>query len=177
MAVALFGGSFDPPHNGHLEVVHVALKQLDIEKLILIPTFLNPFKTRSFAPSELRLTWLKKLFKSFKNVEVSDFEMLQNRPTYSIESVKYFKKLYNEIYFIIGADNLEHLEKWHQFDELNKLVTWVVAHRDDIAINNTFISLHVRQPISSSAIRDTLKLSDIPKVIRDDIQTYYKGKQ
>jgi len=177
MAVALFGGSFDPPHNGHLEIVQVALQTLDVEKIIVLPTFLNPFKSTSFAPSALRLLWLKKLFKTFEKVEVSDYESAKEKSTYTIESVRHFKQLYDEIYFIIGADNLEHLEKWHKFDELNTLVTWVVAHRDDIHVKASYIPLHVKMPISSSSIRESFKASDIPAVIRDDIQTHYKGKK
>ena len=174
MAIALFGGSFDPPHTGHVEIVDEALKELNITKLIILPTFVNPFKTDSFAPSSLRFRWLQTLFKNHAKVEVSDFESAKDRSTYTIESVQHFKKLHNEIYFIIGADNLKQLDKWHRFDELTSLVTWVVATRDALHVDQSFITLHVKQPISSTNLRQNYNETFIPTCIKDEIHTYYK---
>jgi len=73
--IALYGGSFDPPHLGH-EAIVKALRELDfIEKVVVMPTFLNPFKESFTAPAELRLQWLKKIFSSYKDVEVSSYEV------------------------------------------------------------------------------------------------------
>ena len=52
MNVAIYGGSFDPPHIGHEEIIKQALKTLDIEQLFVVPTYLNPFKNRFFAPAK-----------------------------------------------------------------------------------------------------------------------------
>ena len=72
MNIAIFGGSFDPPHLGHQEIVNEALKSLHVDKLFIVPTHLNPFKKEFFAPSKLRLKWLKKLF-TCKEVENKQF--------------------------------------------------------------------------------------------------------
>ena len=74
MKIAIFGGSFDPPHLGHEEVVKEALKELEIDKLIVVPTYLNPFKNESFLNANKRFLLLKKLFSKNKKIEVSDFE-------------------------------------------------------------------------------------------------------
>jgi nicotinate-nucleotide adenylyltransferase len=173
MNVALFGGSFDPPHNGHLEIIDTALKTLDIDKLIVIPAYLNPFKTESAAPAELRLKWLTLLIDDSR-VEVSDFEVNLKRPVPSIESVKHFQKEGDRLYFIIGADNLEGLPSWYAFEELDKRVTWVVATRNDITIDKKFLSLHVNVPISSTEIRKKPKIEDLPKKIATSVINYYK---
>lgn len=176
MNIALYGGSFDPPHLGHVHVVHAALKTLDINKVIVVPAFVNPFKSGTHAPAELRLAWLQSIFNDEPNVEVSDFEVRQNRAVKSIETVKHFAAAYEKIYFIIGADNLASLKQWHRFDELNTLVTWVVATRDKIEIADTYIQLNVEQPISSSGLREQIEEEHLPKEVADSIKTYYEEK-
>ena len=173
MNVALFGGSFDPPHNGHLSIIKAALEQLDIDKLIVIPAYLNPFKTSSFAPAPLRLQWLKQIVNDSR-VEISDFEVKQKRAVASIESVRNFKKGVDTLYFIIGADNLASLSSWYAYEELNKTVIWVVAPRDNIFIDKAYKCLHVSEPISSTEVREKPKSEDLPKEIAPSVINYYK---
>ena len=174
MNIALYGGSFDPPHLGHMQVVHSALQQLDIDKLIIVPAFVNPFKSGTHAPAELRLKWLQKIFYDDIDVEVSDIEVKQNRAVRSIETVEQFADRYEKIYFIIGADNLASLGKWHRFDELDKLVTWVVATRDKIEVDKEYIQLAVEHPISSSELREKLNEEYLPTEVALEIKTFYE---
>lgn len=176
MKCAIYGGSFDPVHVGHEAVIKEALKQLDIDKIFVVPTFLNPFKSDFFAPPHLRLKWLNDLFKDNKKVEISNFETSQNRAVPTIESVHHFKNSYDEIYLIIGADNLKSLHKWKSFEELNTLVTWVVATRDQIEIDTKFKTLKVEKNISSSLLRNEPKKEMLPEEISDEIIKYYKEK-
>jgi nicotinate-nucleotide adenylyltransferase len=173
MDIALFGGSFDPPHNGHLSIINEALNRLDIDKLIVIPAFLNPFKSESVAPAEMRLRWLRETIKDSR-VEVSDFETKQNRAVPSIESVRHFKKDANRLYFIIGADNLKSLSSWYAYKELDSLVTWVVATRDKIEIDSRYLRLHVDEDVNSTDIRKKPKKEDLPKEIAVSVINYYK---
>jgi nicotinate-nucleotide adenylyltransferase len=173
MNVALFGGSFDPPHNGHLDIIDSALKRLDIDKLIVIPAYLNPFKTESAAPAKLRLQWLKMIIDD-PRVEISDFEVKQQRPVPSIESVRHYAKEGDSLYFIIGADNLESLPSWYAYEELDAMVNWVVATRDNIPVDTRYRCLHVNTPISSTAIRKKPKIEDLPKEIATSVINYYK---
>ncbi len=174
MNIALYGGSFDPPHLGHLHVVHTALKTLDVEKVIVVPAFVNPFKSGTHAPAELRLRWLQKIFYDDKDVEVSDIEVCQNRAVKTVETVRQFTDSYAKIYFIIGADNLASLKQWHQFTELDKLVTWVVATRDKIEIDKHYIQLAVEHPVSSSELREEIKEEHLPKEVALEIKKYYE---
>ncbi len=173
--IALFGGSFDPPHLGHVRVVDEALKTLNIKKLIIVPAYLNPFKTKSVAPASLRFKWLCKIFEYYENVEISDFEIKQNRSVATIETVKHFKNLEScRIFVIIGADNLHSLKQWHRYEELQSLVDFVVAHRDAVEIPKEYIDLHVNAPVSSTALRETLDHMLIPVSVSNEINTYYK---
>ena len=174
MNIALYGGSFDPPHLGHVHVVHAALKTLEIDKVVVVPAFVNPFKSGTHAPAELRFRWLQEIFNDDRDVEVSDIEVSQNRAVRSIETVKRFAAEYEKIYFIIGADNLASLKQWHRYDELNALVTWVVATRDKIEIADDYIQLAVEQPFSSSELREQIEDEHLPKEVAESIKTYYE---
>ena len=175
MRVALFGGSFDPPHKAHIEIIKKTLKILNVDKLIVMPTFLNPFKKEFFAPPKLRLKWLRELVKDYDGVEVSEFEISQNRAVSAIESVEYLNSCGFSIeYFIIGADNLKNLNKWNRFEELNKLVEFVIVSRDNITISKEFKTIEIDIPISSTDLREELKYDLIPKEILTDVKKYYK---
>jgi len=174
MNIALYGGSFDPPHIGHLQVVHAALKALDIDKLIVVPAFVNPFKMGTHAPAHLRLSWLRTIFADDVEVEVSDLEVSENRAVTTIETVEKIASKYAKIYFIIGADNLASLQKWHRFEALNNLVTWVVATRDGIAIDKSYQQLNVEYPISSSQLRSNINDEHLPQEVASEIKTYYE---
>ncbi|PHQ64750.1 MAG: nicotinate (nicotinamide) nucleotide adenylyltransferase, partial [Sulfurimonas sp.] len=157
--IALFGGSFDPPHIAHEAIVKALLNVEEIDKVIVMPTFLNPFKSQSFATSRLRLKWLKEIFNDYKNVEISDFEVSQAKKVPTIESVKYLLKRYKKIYLTIGADNLESIHKWSNYDELKKLVTFVVASRKSVKIPENFMKLSVDVDISSTTLRQKIDIT------------------
>ena len=158
--IALFGGSFDPPHFGHKRVVEEAVKVLKIDKLIVVPTFLNPFKIAShFTPQErLRLT--KELLEDSSKVLVDSYEIEEQKPTPTVQTLRHFQKRYNVAYVIVGADNLEHIDKWHEFTWLNAQITWVVATRKGYEIKSNklrkFKILEVEVDLSSTQIRNKL---------------------
>lgn len=174
MKIAIFGGSFDPPHKGHVKVVETALEQLDIEKLVIVPTYLNPFKSAFHTPAAQRLGWLQKLFSGNEKIEVSDFEVSQNRPVPTIETVHHFAQSSPNPYLIIGADNLASLHKWYRFEELDAQVTWVVATREGITVPPEYLTLEVDVDVSSTQLRERPDTEDLPPKIADDIMNYYK---
>ena len=94
MKIALFGGSFDPPHAGHDAAVKAILSSLKPDLLVIMPSFLNPFKKSFSAPPQLRLRWCRALWSDTPHVEVSDYEILQNRSVPTIQSVKFLLEKY-----------------------------------------------------------------------------------
>lgn len=173
---ALFGGSFDPLHNGHLAVADAALETLCLDELIIVPAFVNPFKTGTHAPAEQRLAWLQKTFADDPRVTISSFEIEQQRPVRSIETVRHFLNEGETLYFIIGADNLASLEQWHAFEELDRLVTWAVATRGDIKIPDGCITLDVDRPVSSTQLRTTMQHHELPEKVAREIAAFYLKK-
>lgn len=180
-SIAIFGGSFDPPHQGHQMIVSKAAATLDIDRLIVVPAYLNPFKQSSLAPADLRLQWCQKLFDPLEKVSVSDYEILQGKSMYSADTVKYFQNLYDVKYLIIGSDNLESLTKWHQYEWLNREVTWVVATREnstfDTSMLRSYIKLELDESISSTHIRTTQQLDGIDREIADSVKQLLREKE
>jgi len=172
--IALFGGSFDPPHIGHEAIVKALQTFKDVDKIIVMPTFLNPFKSKFHAPATLRMEWLKKIFKEYKNVEISDFEVIQKRQVASIDTVKHLLTKYTKIYLVIGADNLNSLDKWQDYYELKKLVSFVVVPRNNIEIPDNFLKLDINEDISSTSLRKKSNTLKLPNICAKQIQKYYK---
>ncbi|ADR32953.1 nicotinate (nicotinamide) nucleotide adenylyltransferase [Sulfuricurvum kujiense DSM 16994] len=174
MKLALYGGSFDPPHAGHVAVVEEALRVLPIDRLIVVPASRNPFKPSVTVDGAVRFEWLKEIFKPYERVVISDFEIAHDRSVYTIETVKHFAPFCDELYLIIGADNLEKLSHWHNFDELDAMVHWVVADRDGISIPENMIRLTTHVPISSTDFRSSYVTLGLDPKIEQKIITYYK---
>jgi len=172
---ALFGGSFDPPHKGHFEIITKALEIAN--KIIVVPTFLNPFKNSFSASPNKRLEWVKKSF-NLANVIISNYEIEQNRPVYTIETLEALSKKYPIKYIIIGADNLKSLEKWYNFEDLNSKITWIIATRNkeklDTSKLKSFKIIDVDKDVSSSEIRAGKKLEFLDKKIRKEVIDEYK---
>ena len=172
--VALFGGSFDPVHKGHTAIVE-HLKQLDfIDLVVVMPTYLNPFKSHFTADGSTRLSWLRELYDGDEKVLVSDFEVKQNRATPTIESVRELQKKYDKIFVVIGADNLASLSQWHQFEMLEKMVEFIVVSRGDTKIDSRYIQIALRVDISSTMLRENMQEQYLPPKIAHKIVTYYK---
>lgn len=179
-AIALFGGSFDPPHKGHQRIVEKAVEDLAIEKLLVVPAYLNPFKASALADPHTRLAWCHALFDAMEHVEVSDYEIKQGKSTVTSQSVKHFKKMYDVKYLIVGSDNLSTLTKWHEFKWLNENVTWVIATRSNARLDTSelkkWLLLPVDIPVSSTQIREEKDLQFIDNKIKRSVKHILEGQ-
>jgi nicotinate-nucleotide adenylyltransferase len=126
----LYGGSFNPIHEGHKAVAGYALKSLGLHKIIWLVTPHNPFKDIAiYAPFLDRISQAKKQITNPHYI-ISDIEqMIQSKNTY--QTLIYLKKLYPNVKFtyIIGSDSMSHLHKWHFFKEMSQLVTFAIIVR------------------------------------------------
>lgn len=178
MNIAIYGGSFDPPHIGHEKIVQTLTNTLDIDKLFIVPTYLNPFKNNSHFTPEQRYSLVEELFKNLSKVEVLDYELKQGEATPSIKTVRYIKQEYkpSKIYLVMGADNIAKLHLWSEFDSLNQLVEFIVISRDGYEAKNDIIqfkSIKLNVDVSSTNIRDTKDIEHIPSKIKQKVQNIW----
>ncbi|QEZ88392.1 nicotinate (nicotinamide) nucleotide adenylyltransferase [Aliarcobacter cibarius] len=180
MKIAVFGGSFDPVHIAHKAIVEKALKELDIDKLIIVPTYLNPLKKDFLFEPEIRFALLKKVFEDNPKIEISDFEINQKKLSYTYETIRYIKSLHKpcKIYFIIGEDNLKSLHRWHNIEELKSSLEFIVAKREGYNLaTNEYKTLEVNIDISSTRLREKLDLNFVPKNIWEDLINLQKKEK
>ncbi|HHD79597.1 MAG TPA: nicotinate (nicotinamide) nucleotide adenylyltransferase [Epsilonproteobacteria bacterium] len=177
--VAIFGGSFDPPHRGHQQIVQSAIKHLEIDHLLVVPAYLNPFKSFSLASASQRLAWCHTLFDDLDKVIVSTYEIDEGKSTTTQQTVKHFNTGYDVKYVIIGSDNLSTLTKWHHFSWLNEAITWVIITREGYPLEvdalRSWKVLDVDAPMSSTQIRTKKDLHYVDKKIQKSVQTVLEG--
>lgn len=175
MNIAIFGGSFDPPHTGHELIVKKALEILDIDKLLVVTTYLSPFKESFCAPAPMRQAWLAKMFEGMEKVEIFSYECDQKRQVPTIETVLYVKSLYPEakLFLIVGSDSFKALPKWNRHEELCTLVEFVVAPRGEFTPPKDLKILPINVNISSSKLRSFLDRRFIPKAIENEVIAFY----
>lgn len=183
MKVAIFGGSFNPIHLGHIEIAKSVLSEYD--KVIFVPTFLSPFKlddASRFEASPLdRLNMVNIATKDESCFEVEPFEVLKKGTSFSIDTVKYVYEKYPNIQgklgLIIGSDSLASIKKWNDYETLLNLSNLIVAKRGNENITNSVIPYtllpNLIKPISSSMIRSRIKkYEEWKSFVPKDVATY-----
>lgn len=177
-SAALFGGSFDPPHLGHREILRRLSAHPGIDRIIVMPAWLNPFKERSHASAEQRLAWCRRVF-DLPGVTVSDWEIRQKRPVYTVETWKALRSEGVPLRtLVIGSDNLPTIRQWQEFERLDDEAVWIVATREgtppDLSPLREAELLPVEVPVSSTMIRRGEGLDYLDPRIRDEvIETYH----
>jgi nicotinate-nucleotide adenylyltransferase len=119
--IILFGGTFDPIHNGHLIVARHALLCLGGDELIFVPARQSPHKKQAPTEGQHRLAMIRCAIASTEGFSVSDCELNRAEPSYTVETIRHFRQQAGEgaaIHWLIGADQLADLDKWYRIDEL-----------------------------------------------------------
>ena len=126
MKIGIYGGSFNPVHNGHLGVARAALAELRLDRLVVVPAALNPFKVETPVPEVAnRLLLLRAAFNGMANVTVDDRELRRGGVSYAIDTVREIggENPGSELFFIVGEDSVEGLPRWKDAGELWRLCT------------------------------------------------------
>lgn len=133
-----------------------AIETLDLEKVILVPAAISPFKKAApVASGEVRLAMLRAAIKGEPEFEVDECELRRPPPSYTIDTVEEIRRREPDamIYCLIGEDNVEQLPRWHRFAELEKLARFVVLDRTGKQPTHSYQLIHRRIDISATEIR------------------------
>ncbi|HPR40295.1 MAG TPA: nicotinate (nicotinamide) nucleotide adenylyltransferase [Oscillospiraceae bacterium] len=132
MKTGIFGGSFDPVHNGHINAAKTFLEEMNPDRLLIIPNFLPPHKDApQLAPAEDRLAMCRIAFAGDPRIEVSDLEIRRGGPSYTSDTLEELSELYPEDEFclLVGGDMLLSFEDWHDWHRIAERAVLVCVPR------------------------------------------------
>jgi nicotinate-nucleotide adenylyltransferase len=154
--IGIYGGSFDPIHHGHLILAREARETLDLEKLIFVPALVSPFKDRPpTASADIRLKMLHAAIEGEEGFEIDDCELRRPPPSWTIDTVEKIgqRETDSEIYLLVGEDTVATLDRWRRFDELQKMVRFVVLDRTGSQTQRDYMIVQRKIDISATEIR------------------------
>lgn len=183
--VGILGGTFDPPHYGHLVLAEQVLDQTQVNEIWFMPTNVPPHKkNEGMATKEQRLTMAELAIEDQERFFVSDVEFERSGPSYTIDTITKLQRAYPDdtFFFIIGGDMVNQLEDWYKIEQLKKLVTFIVAERPNDPLsheqkmNPAFIYVTIPQlDLSSSTIRERVKLNQsIRYLLPENVRVFVK---
>jgi len=131
--IGIFGGSFDPVHLGHTGLAEDAMKQLELDKVILIPARLQPFKLdKKLASGDARLDMLRLATEDMEGIEISPYELEEEGVSYTYLTMRAMQERYGEttkLYFITGTDAFLKIERWRNAEELLDRYAYIIGTR------------------------------------------------
>lgn len=134
MKTGIFGGSFNPVHNGHIHLARAVMEELALDRIFFVPSRISPHRSSDeYVSGEDRLEMLRLACSGHKGLEVSDYEIRSDRVSYSIYTVEHFRRLYpeDELFLLVGSDMLLSFDKWYRFEDILSQVSLAVVSRED----------------------------------------------
>ncbi len=180
MKIGILGGSFDPIHNGHLNMALKSYKQYHLDEIWLIPNGNAPHKdSEKMADANDRLAMCQLVAKEYPFIKTCDIEIISEEYSYTYITVTKLQELYpeHEFYFIMGADSLDYFEKWKKPEIIAAVCKILVINRDEFSeedmeekirrINTLFPAdiqiVHCpKVDISSTELRQKMNENNVP---------------
>lgn len=134
MKIGIYGGSFNPVHNGHIHLALTAAEELELDKVYLVPSGISPHRSSAeYASGDDRLEMLRLASEPYKKLGVCDFEIRREGKSYTICTVEEFRRRFpdDELFLLVGSDMLMCFDSWNRFEDILREVTLVVVSRKD----------------------------------------------
>ncbi|SET65481.1 nicotinate-nucleotide adenylyltransferase [Salinibacillus kushneri] len=180
--IGLLGGTFDPPHIGHLIIAEEIYAQLELDEVWFIPTYVPPHKETKTTDSFHRKEMVELSIKGNPHFRLETIELEREGISYTLDTMKALKTDYpnDTFYFIIGGDMVDYLPKWHKIEELVSLVQFVGVEREGYPLTSPYPIETVKVPIveiSSSEIRERLEAQKpVYYWIKEEVFDYIREK-
>ena len=179
--IGILGGNFNPVHNAHLVVADQVRQQLGLDQVLLMPEFIPPHVDKKETIAEQhRLKMLQLAIEGIEGLDIETIELERKGVSYTYDTMKLLTEKNPDVdyYFIIGADMVDYLPKWHKIDDLMQLVQFVGVQRPKYKAGTSYPVIWVDVPlmdISSSMVRDFIQQGRkpnflLPKPVLDYIE-------
>lgn len=185
--VGIFGGSFDPPHTGHLAVARAARDRQGLDHVLFMPAPSPPHKKGTWASFEHRCRMVELLVEDERGIELFTVEKDLEPPHYTVRTLEHLRRGPFEgaaLYLIIGADSLVELHTWKEFRRLFELSRLVVVSRPGYPLDRHRLEpelagqvlriTDVEEEISSTAVREALRAGRAPEEIPARVLGYIR---
>jgi len=181
MRIGILGGTFDPIHFGHLYLAEKICQNLNLKKIIFVPTYVTPHKKDVDISSAIdRYRMVSLAIAKNKGFEISDIEIKRKGRSYSVETLKALRKRYGasaEIFFITGSDSLKDIDKWKNLKAITRLCKFAVVKRPGFGLRNipsNFIVLKISaKDISATMVRQRIKDGKgVEKMVPRSVRNY-----
>lgn len=147
LKLGVLGGTFDPPHNGHLLIAHEAVKQLGLQRVLFAPTHHPPHKrAANHTPIEHRLEMVRLAIASYPQFVLSRVDVDRPGPTYTVDTMRILREQFGkdaELFFIMGMDSLANLLTWRAPEQLIQLCKLAVFPRPGFTANLDELEQHI----------------------------------
>jgi nicotinate-nucleotide adenylyltransferase len=195
MKLGILGGTFDPPHNGHLQIAAAAQAALELEQIVFMPARQPPHKLDdAVSPLETRVALLELALLERPAFVISLLEAHRQGPSYTVDTLRALRAELGgdaEIFFIMGEDSLQDFSTWHQPEEIVKLCKLAVLQRPGYDVNldelertvrgvkkNTVMIRAPEVDISSREIRERVARGQairefVPPLVADYIESHH----
>lgn len=180
--IGLLGGTFDPPHIGHLTMAEEAYKRLELDEVWFIPSAEPPHKDKARVSATDRLMMLKVAIDPIDYFKINPIELSRKGKSYTYDTIQSLKKSNpdDEFYFIIGADMVEYLPHWFKIDQLVEMVQFVGVKRPDYQLDTPYPVILLDTPVldvSSTMIRERLEMNrSVRHLIPDQVLSLIKER-
>lgn len=158
MKIGIMGGTFDPVHNGHLNIAKEAKKQFHLDEIWFLPNGNPPHKTRSSIVSDIkeRTAMINLAIMNEKDFKLNLYEANKNEVSYTYETLTHLKESYpkHSFYFVLGADSLFDFENWVHPEIITRQCVLLAAYRDDIDTREAmYVQINHLQQLFNADIR------------------------
>lgn len=181
--VGILGGTFDPPHNGHLLAAELVRSALLLDEIWFLPAGVPPHKKTTVTSAKQRLEMARLAVETNRHFLVNDIELGRSGPSYTIDTMKELKNNHPnyQFYFIIGADMIAYLPKWHKIDELSELIEFAGVNRSGYSVETVYPVHLIDIPafdISSTLVRERVKNGlSVKYMVPDRVIRFIKENQ
>lgn len=182
MRIGIYGGSFNPIHKAHVEIVKFILKKLELDRIIIIPVGKASHRDDIMLSGELRKKMCELAFEGNEKIIISDIEIKSKKTSYTIDTLKKIISFYgghHEFYEIVGEDSAYNFSKWKDYKKILELSKVIVFRREGysggVSHNNIIYLDTPLYNISSTLVRERLKKNEkvddlLPQKVADFIQ-------
>mgnify|MGYP001272352223 CR=1 FL=1 len=153
----LYGGSFDPPHPGHIEVPREAMEHLAFDHVLYVPAFQSPLKQRKPTDKKHRVAMLELALADCQWASISTIELAREETSYTINTIEALHATYDDMRLLIGADQWSQFRQWHRWEDILKLANPAIMPRVGFDVCDDRLLPISQLPSTSTAIREQIQ--------------------